>query len=65
VLEPLHIPLRLSFPKGRTLQKNSPHQITVVKNRGMLISPISSDAFEFVRRVMSACSIDPQSTDRV
>jgi hypothetical protein len=47
-----------------TRRKNALHQITIMKNRGMLISPTSPDAFEFVRRVMKRTVDFQQTTDR-
>jgi hypothetical protein len=60
----MYIPPHLSFAKGPTLKKlsasNHRHE-----NRGMLILPISSDAFEFVQRVMERAVALPAKADRV
>jgi hypothetical protein len=51
VFKAIYIPPHLSFPKGPTLKKLSASDHRHEKS-SMLISPTSSDPFEFVQRVM-------------
>jgi hypothetical protein len=60
VFNAMHIPPPFKFSDRPRTAKSVLHQITVMKNRDMHISLISSDASEFVRRVMERSADLPQ-----